>query len=79
MSERYGNFDDLNHALVQCPWHVMEVYDDVNDMAQYLTTLFLDTCKQYIPNRKKSGIEDLKRIKHISCKVLIGQKELRQI
>ena len=27
----------------------MAIYDDVNDMAEYFTNIFVDTCKQFIP------------------------------
>ena len=36
-----ADFKSLVDALKDCPWHVMEVYDDINDMSDYFTQLFL--------------------------------------
>jgi hypothetical protein len=47
-----ANSDELNNALEGCPWQVMEVYDDIDDMAEYFMELFTSTCKQFIPNKK---------------------------
>ena len=43
-----ANIDDLNNALSLCPWDVLDIFDDIEDMADYFTSLFLETCKQFI-------------------------------
>ena len=49
-----GDFDTLNNMLSTSPWQVMYIYDDFNDMAEYFTSLYLNACKQYVPNKKIS-------------------------
>lgn len=46
------DIDALNEALSAAPWGTAyEVYDDIDDIEHYWTSLFLDTAKQYIPTR----------------------------
>ena len=47
-----ADFAGLNVALMDCPWDVMDVFDDIDDATDYFTHLYLDTCKQYIPHKK---------------------------
>ena len=44
-----GDMPGLLETLSTCPWQVMDVYDDLDDMVDYFTKLFLETCKEYIP------------------------------
>ena len=46
-----ANFPDLNTALLNCPWDVLDIFDDVDDMTDYFIKLYLETCKQFVPNR----------------------------
>ena len=46
-----ANFDGLNNALSQCPWNVLDMYDDVDDMVDYFSQIFKKTCKEFIPNK----------------------------
>ena len=46
------NFNELNDTLIACPWDVMDIFDNIDDMTDYFTSLYLDTCKQYIPFKK---------------------------
>ena len=38
--------------LKECPWQVMDVYDDINDMVEYFTKFFFDICKEFIRNKQ---------------------------
>ena len=44
-----ADFKGLNDALMNAPWNVMEMYDDVNDSSDYFTELLLKTAKDFIP------------------------------
>ncbi len=44
-----GNTLELNTALHDCSWQVMDIYDDINNMTDYFVRLFLDTVQQFIP------------------------------
>ena len=46
-----ANFTELVKVLKDCPWQVMEVFDDIDDSAEYFVELYISTCKQYIPNK----------------------------
>ena len=46
------DFQQLNLALLDCPWDVMDVFEDIDDMTDYFTTLYTETCKQFIPFKK---------------------------
>ena len=50
----FNNIDieTLTVALTDAPWNTAyELFDDIDDIEHYWTTLFLDTVKQYIPTR----------------------------
>ena len=47
-----ADFAELNHVLSLCPWDVIEIYEDINDMVDYFTNLYLETCKQFINVKK---------------------------
>lgn len=42
----------LSLALTSAPWNVAyDIYDDIDDIEHYWTSLFIDTAKQFIPMR----------------------------
>jgi len=50
----FNNIDiiGLTQSLTTAPWDTAyELYDDIDDIEHYWTSLFLDTAKQYIPTR----------------------------
>ena len=50
----FNNIDiiGLTQALSNAPWDTAyELYDDIDELEHYWTTLFLDTAKQFIPTR----------------------------
>ena len=46
-----ANFLDLNEDLNTAPWDTMFIFDDINDMTNYFTELFLDACRKHIPQK----------------------------
>ena len=47
-----GDFLGLNDCLLNAPWAPMDIFLDINDASDYFRTLFLDTCKEFIPTKK---------------------------
>lgn len=48
-----ANFELTNQSLFEAPWDTnFQIYDDINDMVDYWSQLFLYTCKEFIPCRQ---------------------------
>ena len=47
-----ADFQGLKNVLEVAPWHVMEMFEDINDAENYFTNLLLTTAKEFIPYRK---------------------------
>ena len=48
------NLADVNgliYNLSNAPWYTMDVFDDINDAVDFFQSLFLKTCKEFIPNK----------------------------
>ena len=47
-----GNYDGLIHTLSSAPWETMDIFDEIDEAADYFKSLFLQTCKDFIPTKK---------------------------
>ena len=46
------NYDNLNEAILNAPWGVIDIFDDVDEAVDYFTDLLLNISKEHIPNRE---------------------------
>ena len=47
------DFDQLNHELQEAPWHVGDIFTDVDDKYDYWNALFGGTVNVHAPTRRK--------------------------
>ncbi|PFX24171.1 hypothetical protein AWC38_SpisGene11235 [Stylophora pistillata] len=50
---RNTDFQQLNHELLEAPWHVGEIFTDVDDKYEYWTALFECTVNAHAPIKRK--------------------------
>ena len=46
-----GNYENLNNQLNTAPWSTMDIFEDIDDAANYFKTIFLQLCKDNIPTK----------------------------
>ena len=46
------NYYNLNEAILNAPWGVTDMFDDVNEAVDYFTDLLLTISKEHIPNKE---------------------------
>ena len=44
------DFNLLNNALMNAPWNVLDIYEDIDDALHYFMKLFNDIVKEHVPN-----------------------------
>ena len=44
------DFNLLNNALMNAPWNVLDIYDDIDDALDYFMHLFNKIVKEHVPN-----------------------------
>ena len=49
---KHGNYEGLNESLSTAPWDAMDIYDEIDEAAHYFKSLFLQTCKDFIPTKR---------------------------
>ncbi|PFX14361.1 hypothetical protein AWC38_SpisGene21486 [Stylophora pistillata] len=54
---RNTDFQQLNHELLEAPWHVGEIFTDVDDKYEYWTALFECTLNAHAPIKRKRVLE----------------------
>ena len=51
MELNLADFASLTQTLLNAPWGLIEIYDDINDAVDYVEELLLKTAHDYIPHK----------------------------